>query len=222
MSHAILDFLHQAIASPWLYVAIFAVALVDAFFPAVPSETAVITAGVFAAATGTPDIPLVIAVSAVGAFLGDHVSYLLGRSSIGRLRRRGRAQAVFDWADRALRERGGLVLVIARYIPGGRTATTITAGAVSYSRRRFAFFDAIAAISWGCYAVAIGYVGGAAFENDPIRGLLLGFAIAIGVTIVVEVVRYVRRRRTRRAAAAARNADEMEEPAKLATGVSAE
>ncbi|MFO7250339.1 MAG: DedA family protein [Actinomycetes bacterium] len=221
MSHAILDFLHQAIASPWLYVAIFAVALVDAFFPAVPSETAVITAGVFAAATGTPDIPLVIAVSAVGAFLGDHVSYLLGRSSIGRLRRRGRAQAVFDWADRALRERGGLVLVIARYIPGGRTATTITAGAVSYSLRRFAFFDAIAAISWGCYAVAIGYVGGAAFENDPIKGLLLGFAIAIAVTIVVEAVRYVRRRRrTRRDAA--RPADEPEQQPELATGVAAE
>jgi membrane-associated protein len=221
VSHAILDFLHQAIASPWLYVAIFAVALVDAFFPAVPSETAVITAGVFAAATGTPDIPLVIAVSAVGAFLGDHVSYLLGRSSIGRLRRRGRAQAVFDWADRALRERGGLVLVIARYIPGGRTATTITAGAVSYSLRRFAFFDAIAAISWGCYAVAIGYVGGAAFENDPIKGLLLGFAIAIAVTIVVEAVRYVRRRRrTRRDAA--RPADEPEQQPELATGVAAE
>lgn len=221
MSHAILDFLHQAIASPWLYVAIFAVALVDAFFPAVPSETAVITAGVFAAATGTPDIPLVIAVSAVGAFLGDHVSYLLGRSSIGRLRRRGRAQAVFDWADRALRERGGLVLVIARYIPGGRTATTITAGAVSYSLRRFAFFDAIAAISWGCYAVAIGYVGGAAFENDPIKGLLIGFAIAIAVTIVVEAVRYVRRRRrTRRDAA--RPADEPEQQPELATGVAAE
>ena len=221
MSHAILDFLHQAIASPWLYVAIFAVALVDAFFPAVPSETAVITAGVFAAATGTPDIPLVIAVSAVGAFLGDHVSYLLGRSSIGRLRRRGRAQAVFDWADRALRERGGLVLVIARYIPGGRTATTITAGAVSYSLGRFAFFDAIAAISWGCYAVAIGYVGGAAFENDPIKGLLIGFAIAIAVTIVVEAVRYVRRRRrTRRDAA--RPADEPEQQPELATGVAAE
>jgi len=221
VSHAILDFLHQAIASPWLYVAIFAVALVDAFFPAVPSETAVITAGVFAAATGTPDIPLVIAVSAVGAFLGDHVSYLLGRSSIGRLRRRGRAQAVFDWADRALRERGGLVLVIARYIPGGRTATTITAGAVSYSLRRFAFFDAIAAISWGCYAVAIGYVGGAAFENDPIKGLLIGFAIAIAVTIVVEAVRYVRRRRrTRRDAA--RPADEPEQQPELATGVAAE
>lgn len=198
MSQAILDFLHQAVTSPWVYVVILLVAAVDAFFPAVPSETAVITAGVFAAATGAPNIPLVIAAAAVGAFAGDHISYLIGRSSIGRLRERPRTRGMFDWAERTLRERGGLVLVIARYIPGGRTATTITAGAVGYPRRRFAFFDAIAAISWGCYAAGIGYLGGAAFENDPVKGLLLGFAVAVGVTVVVEVVRYVRRRAGRR------------------------
>ncbi|MEV5408475.1 DedA family protein [Thermopolyspora sp. NPDC052614] len=195
MSQAILDFLEQAITSPWVYAAIALVAAVDAFFPVVPSETAVITAGVFAASTGVPNVPLVIAAATVGAFAGDHVAYLLGRSSIGRLRDRRGARPVFDWAGRALRERGGLVLVIARYIPGARTATTVTAGAVGYSRRRFAFFDAIAATSWGCYATMIGYVGGAAFEQDPLGGLLLGFCIAIGVTVVVEVVRYVRRRR---------------------------
>jgi membrane-associated protein len=199
MSQAILDFLHQVITSPWVYAVILAVALVDAFFPLVPGETAVITAGVFAASTGTPNLALVIVAAAVGAFVGDHVSYRLGRSSIGRLRGKPRTQAVFDWADRALRERGGLVLVIARYIPGGRTATTLTAGAVNYSPRRFAFFDAIAALSWGCYSALIGYVGGAAFENDPIRGLLLGFAIAAGVTVAVEVTRYVRKRRARAA-----------------------
>jgi len=187
------------ITSPWVYLVILVVVAVDAFFPAVPSETAVITAGVFAASTGEPNLALVIAAAAVGAFAGDHISYLLGKSSIGRLRR-GRARPLFDWADRALRERGGLVLVIARYIPGGRTATTVTAGAVGYPLRRFAFFDAIAAISWGCYAALIGYVGGAAFENDPIMGLLLGFGIAIGVTIMVEVVRFVRRRNARRQA----------------------
>jgi Uncharacterized membrane-associated protein len=197
MSEAVLDFLQQVITSPWAYLAILVITGVDAFSPAVPSETAVITAGVFAASTGEPNLALVIAAAAVGAFAGDHISYALGKSSIGRLRR-GRARPLFDWADRALRERGGLVLVIARYIPGGRTATTVTAGAVGYSPRGFAFFDAIAAISWGCYAAAIGYVGGVAFEDDPIMGLLLGFGIAIGVTIVVEVVRYVRRRRERR------------------------
>ena len=53
--HAVLDLLHQTMTSPWVYLAIFAVAVVDGFFPAVPSETAVITAGVFAA-TGEPDL----------------------------------------------------------------------------------------------------------------------------------------------------------------------
>jgi membrane protein DedA with SNARE-associated domain len=185
-----------------VYAILLAVAAVDGFFPAVPSETAVITAGVFAAASGGPNVALVIGAATLGAFAGDHISYLIGRSSIGRLRKRAKARAIFDWAGGALHQRGGLVLVIARYIPGGRTATTITAGAVGYPLRSFSFFDAVAAASWGVYATMIGYVGGSAFENDPLKGLLLGFGIAVAVALAVEVVRHARKRTARSRATA--------------------
>jgi membrane protein DedA with SNARE-associated domain len=194
MSQAILELVHQVMTSPWVYVILVAIAAVDGFFPAVPSETAVITAGVFAAASGQPNVALIVAAATIGAFAGDHISYLIGRSSIGRLRKRAKARAVFDWAGRALHERGGLVLIIARYIPGGRTATTLTAGAVGYPLRSFSFFDAIAAASWGVYATMIGYLGGTAFRDDPIKGLLVGFGIAVAVTLAVEVGRQVRKR----------------------------
>ncbi|GAA3039051.1 DedA family protein [Streptosporangium longisporum] len=194
MTQTILDLLHDVMTSPWIYLALFAVALLDGFFPVVPAETAVITAGVFAAATGAPDLPLVIVVAALGAFVGDHVSYLIGRTANGRLRNGRRSRKAFAWAEKALAERGGLVLVVARYIPGGRTACTLTMGAVAYPRRSFALFDAVAAVSWAVYSGLIGYVGGAAFENDPIKGLLLGLGIAVTVTVVVEVVRHLRRR----------------------------
>ena len=49
MSHALLGLVEQAMSSPWLYAALFGLALLDGFFPVVPAETAVITAGVFAA-----------------------------------------------------------------------------------------------------------------------------------------------------------------------------
>ncbi|GAA3427158.1 DedA family protein [Streptosporangium sandarakinum] len=196
MTQAILDAVQQAMTSPWIYLALFALALLDGFFPVVPAETSVITAGVFAASTGAPDVAAVIAVAALGAFAGDHISYAIGRSANGRLRRGGRGDRAFTWARRALAERGGLVLVAARYIPGGRTACTLTMGAVAYPRRSFALFDAVAAVSWAVYSVLIGYVGGAAFEHDPLRGLLLGLGIALSVTAVAETVRYVRRRRT--------------------------
>lgn len=190
MSHAILDLLQQVMTSPWLYLALFALAVLDGFFPVVPAETGVITAGVFAA-TGQTNLALVMVVAAVGAFAGDHISYLIGNKAGGRLRER----KAFVWARDALAERGGLVLVIARYIPGGRTATTLTMGAVRYPLRSFSFFDAIAAVSWAVYSGLIGFFGGMAFENDPIKGLLLGLGIALSITGVVEGVRFIRKRR---------------------------
>ncbi|WP_371780163.1 DedA family protein [Streptosporangium subroseum] len=196
MTQTILDALHDVMSSPWVYLALFALAMLDGFFPVVPAETSVITAGVFAAATGAPNLALVIVAAALGAFAGDHVSYAIGRTTNDRLRNGRRSRKAFGWAERALAERGGLVLVVARYIPGGRTACTITMGAVAYPRRSFALFDAVAAGSWAIYSGLIGYVGGAAFENDPIKGLLLGLGIALTITAVVEIVRHVRRRRT--------------------------
>ena len=151
MSHAVLEFLQQVMSSPWLYLALFGLALLDGFFPVVPAETSVITAGVFAA-TGQTNLALVIVVAALGAFAGDHISYLIGYKAGGRIRRR----KAFVWARDTLAERGGLVLVVARYIPGGRTATTLTMGAVRHPLRSFTFFDAIAAVSWGVYSGLIG------------------------------------------------------------------
>ncbi|MFD0479540.1 DedA family protein [Nonomuraea thailandensis] len=84
---------------------------------------------------------------------------------------------------------------MARYIPGGRTATTLTMGAVRHPLRSFTFFDLIATSSWAVYSGLIGYFGGMAFENDPIKGLLLGLGIALSITAVVEIVRWVRKQR---------------------------
>ncbi|WP_188190836.1 DedA family protein [Nonomuraea sp. SYSU D8015] len=190
MSHAILDLVQQVMSSPWLYVALFALALLDGFFPIVPAETSVITAAVFAV-SGETNLAFVIVVAALGAFAGDHISYLIGNKSGGRLRNK----KAFVWARDALAERGGLVLVVARYIPGGRTATTLTMGAVRHPLRSFTFFDTIAAVSWALYSGLIGFFGGMAFENDPIKGLLLGLGIAVSITGLVELVRWLRKRR---------------------------
>ncbi|WP_189193465.1 DedA family protein [Micromonospora fulviviridis] len=218
---SVLDLLHQTMSSPWVYLALFAVAVVDGFFPVVPSETAVITAGVFAA-TGQPDLPLVVGVAALGALVGDHISYAIGRHGGGRLLARlpvagpaggpatgrtvrgSRRRAAFERARRGIATRGGLILTVARYIPGGRTAVTLTMGATRFPRRRFLAFDALAALSWGLYSALVGYLGGLAFERDPVRGLLLGLGLALTLTVIVEAVRWARGRRRRRRVACAR------------------
>lgn len=198
MIDALLDLVRGAMGSPWIYLALFAFAAIDAFFPVVPSESLVITAGVFAA-SGEPNLLLVMGVAALGAFVGDHVSYFAGRAAGGRMLRRARPdsrrRAALDWAARALTERGGLILVVARYVPGGRTAATMTLGGVGYPQRSFSLFAGLAAVSWGVYSALIGYLGGMAFEHDPLRGLLAGFGLAVAITVLAEIVRHRRRRR---------------------------
>ncbi|MFI0408933.1 DedA family protein [Actinomadura sp. 3N508] len=195
-----------AVTSPWFYVALFAVAVLDGFFPVVPSESVVITGGVYAA-SGEPELVLVVVLAALGAFVGDHVSYLIGRGSRGRVLRAmrpgSRRHAAFGWARRTLAERGGLILVVARYVPGGRTAVTLTMGAVGFRARSFALFAGVAAVSWGLYGGLLGYVGGHAFEDQPLKGVAVGIGLALSVTAVVEGVRFLRRRRATAAAVAA-------------------
>ncbi len=202
MSEAILEFVRTAISSPWFYLALFTLVAVDGFFPLGPSESLVITAGVFAA-SGEPNVYLVIAVAAVGAFAGDHVSYLIGRTAGAGLLTRARAgtrrRAAFDWAAGVLAERGGLILVAARYVPGGRTAATLTTGAVRFPLRSFSRYDSIAALTWAVYSTLVGYLGGVAFEHDPLKGLALGLGMAFALTVLVETVRYLRRRALRSA-----------------------
>lgn len=84
MSHALLDLVRDLMTSPWIYLTLFGFAALDGFFPVVPSESLVITAGVFAA-YGDPSLCGVIAAAALGAMVGDHTSYLLGRLAGTRL-----------------------------------------------------------------------------------------------------------------------------------------
>jgi len=213
---AIVDLAGQVMSSPWIYPALALLAAVDGFLPLIPSETVVITAGVFAA-TGKPHVVLVVAAAALGAYAGDHVSYFAGRFAGDRWRRRQRVgwlrrmlrragqtrrrRATAEWASRVLARRGGLILVVARYIPGGRTAVTLTTGAVGYPLRLFSPFDAIGAVTWGIYCTMIGFLGGRAFEQDPLRGLLLGLGVALAITVVTEVVHQYRRHRSGQRAA---------------------
>jgi membrane-associated protein len=169
-------------SSPWTYAVIFAIAALDAVLPIVPSESTLIAAGVVA---GVGDLHLmaVIALGAAGAFAGDNAGYGLGRALDRRVRRlffagdRGRRR--LEFVERAFKRRGGSMILIGRFIPGGRTAVTFTAGATAYRYARFATFAVAAALAWSTYATLLGYAGGRAYEDEPLKALLFGFGIAL-------------------------------------------
>jgi membrane-associated protein len=194
------DTLRELSDSPWFLLGVFGVALLDSVIPLVPSETMVIIGGV-AAGRGDQFLPVVIAAGALGAFTGDNIAYQLGRSCEGWLRRtifRTEAGARrLDWATHQLDVRGGLLLVTARFIPGGRTAVTIASGVTRQPRRRFMLFDALACTIWATYAALLGYIGGRTFEDNHTLAFGVAFGLAVTGTILIEAVRWLRGRRAR-------------------------
>ena len=183
----------------WSYPVVFFVSMVDAFFPVVPSESVVITAGVVASA-GDMSLPLVIVCAALGAIAGDNICYglgsWLGETRVKRLFHGDESRRAFDWAEHQLKVRGFYLIIVARFVPGGRTAVTFSCGYLRAMRwRRFIVADVIAGVLWASYAALLGYLGGTQFEEAPWKGLLFAFAVAIGVSGLVELVRRLRNRR---------------------------
>ncbi len=182
----------------WWFLAIIAViAFLDAIIPIVPAETMVIIGGV-AAGQGDQHLLAVIAVGAFGAFLGDNTAYLIGDRMSGyiqrRAQRRPKWQTRLDWAGEQIRVRGGPLLITARFIPGGRTALTVSSGVTHQPHGWFLRWIAVAAMIWATYAALLGYVGGKTFEDNHTLAFLVAFGAALGMTVLIEVVRHVRNR----------------------------
>jgi membrane-associated protein len=189
--------------SPWTYAFLFGVAALDVIFPLVPSETSVILGGVLAA-TGDLVLLLVIPCAAAGAILGDNTSYGIGRTAGHRIVERffkGERRKRIDQAEKQVDERGGYLIVVGRFIPGGRTAVTLACGLLEMRWRRFIAFDVAAGAVWAAYAALLGYVGGRTFERNPLYGFLIAFAVALAITGAVEVYRWLRKRRAQEAGA---------------------
>ena len=192
MLHHLFELLSQP---PEAYVIVWALALGDAVVPVLPSEAALITAGLLSV-VGDLSLGWVIAAGAVGAYCGDAISYGLGRFAGRPFQQRflqgERATRALQWSRDQLDERGGLLRVVARYVPGGRTAATFTCGVTHYPYAKFAAFDALAAISWALYASLLGYFGGRFFHDHAWVALVVAFAIAGGLTLAVEGIRRMR------------------------------
>jgi len=197
------------------YVIAIGVPALDAVIPVLPSESVIIALGVATAGSADPRIALLIACSALGAFIGDNLSYLIGQRFGPRVERRffrgekgARRRA---WAERSLERFGMQLIVVCRFFPGGRTAVTLCCGIVGYPRRRFVVATALAGLIWASYSFFIGRLGGKAFQDAP----WVGFAVAFGITVVisglVELIRRIVSRRRGAAASAEHRAESAED-----------
>jgi membrane-associated protein len=200
------DWLDRTSGHKWFLLVILVIALLDSVIPVVPSETCVIIGGV-AAGLGTQNLLAVIAAGAIGAFIGDNCAYMIGLRASDWFRRRAERKPKFArklaWAQLQILERGGLLLITARFIPGGRTVLTLSCGITRQRRWWFVRWVALATTIWASYSALLGRIGGEAFESNHTKAFVTAFAMAIGTNVVIEIARHYRKKRREAAAAAA-------------------
>ena len=184
---AVNEFILRTADSLWVYPVLFGVCAMDGFFPPVPSETVVVSLAATSVTAGSPNVWLVSLLAAAGAVIGDNTAYAIGRA-IGTTRfrwmRRPRAARTFAWARRMLDRRGAVLIMVARYIPVGRIAVNMAAGATGFPHRRFLTLTVIAGTSWSLYSVGIGVLAGSWVEDNTI----LAIALAVGIAAVLGMI----------------------------------
>jgi membrane protein DedA with SNARE-associated domain len=159
-----------------------------------------VIAGGVAAGAGNQTLALVIFAGAFGAFLGDNLAYWIGDRFEPRVRtwaaRKPNREMRLESAGNQIKKRGGLLLITARFIPGGRTILTVSSGITQQPRWWFVAWVAVAGTIWASYAAGLGYLFGQAFEDNHTAAFWLAFGTALSITLFVEVIRWVKDRRT--------------------------
>jgi membrane protein DedA with SNARE-associated domain len=178
------DSVLHAAWSWWVLPVLFLMCLIDGFFPVVPSESLMVALSSIWVGRGFLPLVLLVLVGSAGAFLGDQVAFRVGRL-LGHRRtkwmRRPKIAKVFEAAERQLRRRGAVLIFSARYVPIGRVAVNITAGATGFSAKRFAFLDSIGCLLWGIYSVSIGALAGNWMEHNRLVGIVISIVVAIAL-----------------------------------------
>lgn len=162
---------------PWIYAVVAASILLDVFLPVLPSgvlvvaaataATAETAAGAAGAAGATPhevpDVLVLMLSAATASVLGDLVAYRLAWRGSERLdraiARSRRLRTAQERLGSALARSGGLLVVIARFAPAGRSVVSLGAGAARHRARDFLPWSALAGLAWAAYSVTLGYLG---------------------------------------------------------------
>ncbi|HEY5320656.1 MAG TPA: VTT domain-containing protein [Galbitalea sp.] len=193
--HNVTDFLLLMAASPWSYVVLAVLLIVDGFFPFVPGETLVVAMSVLSTTDHGPNLWIVLVTAIVSTTIGDAVAFVVGRR-IGLTRwrwmRRPRIAKAFAWAGRSLNRRPAMLMLTAKFVPVGRVAVTMTAGATRFPVRRYIALAATASIIYTSYHVVVGFMAGTWLASNPVLGILaaiacvivLGFLIDVGIRLV--------------------------------------
>ncbi len=198
------------------YLAVFGLLLAAGFGFPLPEDVPLIAGGVLAwLASPIEDVTLagmiadggfqaMVAVGMAGILVGDSVIYFAGRWAGRRVAevwpfRKLITPAKLERVERLLRQRGKVVVMVARFLPGLRAPTYFTVGHSRVPYWEFLAFDGLAAAVSAPLWVCLGFWFGDDIEKAARAGSKFGGYIlaGVGVVVVVLLVRaWLKRRRS--------------------------
>lgn len=125
----------------------------------VPGLFVLIGAG-FLAGVGELDLGLLLLIGVGSAWLGDAISYCLGRFLWGRMLMHTRFGASVMRLEPLLQQRGRLFLVLYHFEPAARMVGATLAGASGLGLRRWLPFDFLGAALWVPFYTFVGFALG--------------------------------------------------------------
>jgi membrane protein DedA with SNARE-associated domain len=166
----------------------------------VPGETMLVTAALYAGASGKLSISHIVLAAIVGAIAGDNAGFWIGRT-VG-FRWVMRHQSSLRLTTRRLklgqylfRQHGGKVVFFGRFVAVLRALAALLAGLNCMDWARFLLFNALGAVVWAS-AYGIGaYVFGETLARSLTNvGVVLGIGAAVAVVAALVVARRYERR----------------------------
>ncbi len=153
----------------WVYALLFLIIFVETglvVMPFLPGDSLLFVVGALCG-TGHMSLPLAIGVMLTAAIAGNQTNYTIGRAL---------GPKVFQWENSRLfnkkafeqahafyEKRGGITIVLARFMPFLRTFAPFVAGVAAMTRSKFTFYDVTGGALWVVGVTMAGYL----FGNIP-------------------------------------------------------
>lgn len=171
------------------YPTLFLGVLLGSLVPIVPTGAVVGAAAAVAMTTPHLDLPLVLLVATVAAFLGDLVTYSvarLGSEAAVRWFARGQHDRLASARER-FGHRGWQLILVGRLVPAGRIPVLLAAGAIAHPMRKLLPALGGACVLWSVAYALLGVVSGGLFSS-PLIATLLAAVLVLVLTIAVNLI----------------------------------
>ncbi len=119
-----------------------------------------------------------------GYWFGHKFEHLMHSKKMSWLLKKKHLDAAHEFYEK----RGGLTILIARFLPIIRTFAPIIAGTVSMDLKKFTFYNTVGAALWVGSLVSLGYIlGDNAWVQNNLEFIILGIIVLVTAPVIIKL-----------------------------------